>query len=141
MTKRDYDHFLWTGSYWLTSRSTDPLGEDSLLFTTRFLRFSGIHLIDLWLTSERWSWSQSWNHLVAFNRKILNWESSTLTTRLSPKMDDQINNPISIRFSNSSYFFPSVPSFSLWSTFFCYYISQMSQIYTYLMTVVIFTYF
>ena len=47
MNKRDYDHFLWMGSYCLTRRSTDPLGEDSLLFTTRFLPFSGTHLIDL----------------------------------------------------------------------------------------------
>ena len=71
-----YSPFLWMGS---TASRLLPLLGGSLLFTIQFPEIPGIY-------SFYWPWkderlSRPWSHPVVLNTGLLDWESSTLTTR------------------------------------------------------------
>ena len=55
-------------------KATEPLRGDSLLFTIQFQGGAGTHLIDL-------GRMKGYSHPVALNLGLLDWESSTSTTR------------------------------------------------------------
>ena len=74
-------------------KATNPLREDSLLFTTQSPGFPGTHLIDL-VRMKRCC--LPWSHPVVLNQGLLDWETSTLTTMIIWKRSVKCKCPVFI---------------------------------------------